>query len=149
MLAFMLSLAMIFSMASGAAALSAPSPAVTDITSDKAMYSPGETATFEIAIDNSGNHAWSGTLHLQIDHLETTVTTLSQPISIEENTSSSVTMQWTVPQEDFTGYLVKAYIDDSSSAETALDCSSDFTVYPRYGYVADYPIDQSAEEHPL
>lgn len=146
MLAFMLCLAMIFSMASGAMALSAPSPVVTDITSDKAMYSPGETATFEITIDNSGNNAWRGTLHLQIDHLETTVTTLSQPISVDENASPIVTMQWTVPQEDFTGYLAKAYIDDSSSAETGLDCSSDFTVYPRYGYVADYPISQSTEE---
>ncbi len=121
-------------------------PKVVDIVSDKAMYAPGDTATFSISLDNEGSTTWSGSLFLKIFHLENAVALISDLISVEGNSQSMVNMQWTVPQNDFTGYLVKAYIDESSAATTALDCSSDFTVYPRYGYVANFPAGQTQAE---
>lgn len=145
-LSFVLCIVIIISMASGAIAVTTESPVVSDISADKAMYSPGETANFTISIDNSGHSSWTGTLHLAITHLETSVASLTSTVSIASGEESTVTMQWTVPQQDFTGYLVKAYIDDTSCATTALDCSSDFTIFPRYGYVANYSADQTQAE---
>lgn len=104
------------------------SPEVVGIVSDKAMYAPGETATFSISLNNENGTAWSGPLYVKISHLENNVALLSSAISVEGNSQSTVNMQWTVPQDDFTGYLVKVYIDESY-ATTALDCSSDFMVY--------------------
>ena len=137
---------MLLCTAGSAIAVASEAPAVTGITTDKAMYAPGETANFTITLDNSGSGGWSGTLHLTVTHLETAVAELSTAVSVSAGETSQVTMQWTLPQQDYTGYLAKAYIDESSGATTALDCSSDFTVFPRYGYVSDYPAGQTAAQ---
>ena len=145
-LAFILCIVMLLCTAGSAIAVASEAPAVTGITTDKAMYAPGETANFTITLDNSGSGGWSGTLHLTVTHLETAVAELSTAVSVSAGETSQVTMQWTLPQQDYTGYLAKAYIDESSGATTALDCSSDFTVFPRYGYVSDYPAGQTAAQ---
>ena len=70
-------------------------PKVVDIVSDKAMYAPGDTATFSISLDNEGSTTWSGSLFLKIFHLENAVALISDLISVEGNSQSTVNMQWT------------------------------------------------------
>lgn len=94
-----------------------------------------------MGIDNSGGEAWNGTLYFQIYHLENAVAALNVQVSVPADAKTTCTAQWVLPEQDFTGYLVKAYFNEETWVTTGLDCSSDFTVFPRYGYVSDYTAD--------
>ena len=109
---------MLLCTAGSAIAVASEAPAVTGITTDKAMYAPGETANFTITLDNSGSGGWSGTLHLTVTHLETAVAELSTAVRVRAGETSPGTMPWTLPQQE-----------DTSAAMTSLDCSSDFTEF--------------------
>lgn len=142
-LAMMLCVVMLLGITQNAVAIESESPSIKEIIADKAMYSPGETVTFAVTIDNSGNNAWAGNLNLSITHLETTSAQLSENINVAANETSTVLVRWTLPLQDYTGYLVKAYIGESC-ATTAVDCSSDLSMYPRYGYISSYSAEQSS-----
>lgn len=141
LIALLLCAVVLLGLGSPAAAASQAVPSLTGLSADKAMYAPGETATFTVDIDNSGGEAWNGTLHFQIYHLENAVAALDVPVSVPADAKTTCTAQWVLPGQDFTGYLVKAYFNEETWATTGLDCSSDFTVFPRYGYVSDYTAD--------
>ena len=121
-------------------------PVVKDINTDKAMYSPGDVAEITVTLENGHSTQWSGQVYIEISHLETSVATLAFAGNVPANGTATLSTMWTVPATDFTGYLLRAYTDGSTYAVTALDCSSDFTVYPRYGYISDYSTDLSAAD---
>lgn len=145
-MALLVCIAIMLSLAGNSGVYTSDSPVVADLYADKAMFSPGETATFTVVLDNTGNSAWSGDVNLVISHLESQVEAITTPAVVEAGETTSITVEWGLPGEDFTGYFAKAFIDESSSAVTAIDCSSDFTVFPRYGYISEYGGDLSAEE---
>jgi GH15 family glucan-1,4-alpha-glucosidase len=118
---------------------------VTDILADKAMYSPGDMVEFTIKVNNPNNSTWCGIVNVDIYHLERVIDTVQSSVSVPGNTETSINVAWTTPSTDFMGYLVKAHIGDESVA-TAIDCSSDFSAYPRYGYVAEFTDNPVAEE---
>lgn len=141
LIALLLCAVVLLGLGSPAAAVSQAVPSLTGLSADKAMYAPGETATFTVGIDNSGGEAWNGTLYFQIYHLENAVAALNVQVSVPADAKTTCTAQWVLPEQDFTGYLVKAYFNEETWVTTGLDCSSDFTVFPRYGYVSDYTAD--------
>lgn len=143
---FVLSLLLLCETGSAALAANSYTPQVVSVRTDKALYAPGETADLTISLENSSGAVWNGSLNLEITHLEQEIDTFSFCISVPAGSTHEFHTAWTVPARDFTGYLITASIDSANYASTALDCSSDLTVYPRYGYVYDYPEDQTAEE---
>jgi hypothetical protein len=60
------------------------------------------------------------------------------------------TWTWQPPTDDFKGYLVELYINDSNQKSIlgtiAVDVSSDWTRFPRYGFVADFEEYGNAEQ---
>ncbi|MGN0115310.1 MAG: glycoside hydrolase family 66 protein, partial [Acutalibacteraceae bacterium] len=118
---------------------------ITEILPDKSRYNPGETAKLTVTVENESSEIISGEVKIYISHLENNVDTLSSPVQAAANASSSIEVEWTVPENDFTGYYVKAVIGESS-ASTAIDCSSDISVFPRYGYVGEYDGDATKTE---
>lgn len=99
-----------------------------DINTDKCSYSPGETIKFTITGNIPAN------LHVRYRHLGDVV--------VDEPVASS-TFTWTAPEEkDFMGYLAELYVADGTTdviyGTIAIDVSSDWTHFPRYGFVADY-----------
>ena len=97
------------------------------LSTDKALYAPGQTVSFTV----SGSLPSGATVRYRHGN---------DVISEEPLQGSSWT--WTAPSEDFTGYLVDIYTH-SGSGETiygtiAVDVSSDWSRYPRYGFVATY-----------
>ena len=97
-----------------------------NISTDKSVYKPGETVTF--TVDNMPTGA-----KIRYRHNDETV--LLQD-------AASTTWQWTAPSEDFTGYLVDIFIDSDKNeliyGTIAVDVSSDWTRFPRYGFVGDF-----------
>jgi len=97
------------------------------LSTDKAVYSPGQTVTFTAQGLPSGAK----------------VRYRSCGKTIAEATPSSSTWTWTAPGDDFTGYLAEVYTKKEDGSEVihgtiAVDVSSDWTLFPRYGFVGDF-----------
>jgi dextranase len=98
------------------------------MSTDKACYSPGDVVIF--TIDNS----LPATAKVRYRHLSDVVA---------ENTLSGTTWQWTAPSADFTGYMVDVF-DTVNGQEViygsiGVDISSDWSPFPRYGFLSAYP----------
>lgn len=119
---------------------------VSKVYVDKARYNPGDTATITAELINSGGTSWTGTLYLDIYYLESSAYFTSKSVTIPANSSTTETFTWTVPQNDYRGYLVKVSTDAADYKTTAIDCSSDWSKYPRYGYTGDFPSDETSTE---
>ena len=100
------------------------------LSTDNACYKPGETVTFTAV----------GTVPA-----DAKVRYRTQTEVVAEQAASGQTWTWTAPNVDFTGYLVDVYRTESDGSETVLgtigvDVSSDWTRFPRYGFVATFDV---------
>lgn len=105
---------------------------------DKARYNPGNTVVISADLANTSGTAWNGTLYLQISHNESLIYSTSQSASLTAGQTRTVAFNWTSSTTDFQGYMVKIYTSSSDYKTTAIDVSSNWTKYPRYGYVTDF-----------
>ena len=106
------------------------------ISTDKAMYAPGETVTFTIENPSSGS------MKVRYRHLGDVIETAAL-------TDRSWT--WIVPQTDGSGYLVEIFLSsgnvEQALATIAVDVSSDWNKFPRYGFLSSYQkMDKEATE---
>lgn len=94
---------------------------------DKAVYKPGETVTFKTDKD-----APSGA-RVRYRQLSTVVA---------EADVTGKSWQWTAPVKDFTGYMVDIYVPaeggDRIYGSIAVDVSSDWGRFPRYGFLSGF-----------
>lgn len=99
-----------------------------NISTDKAAYLPGETVVFK-ALKNVPSGA-----KIRYRHLNQL---------LEEKDVSGNEWQWTPPATDFKGYLAEIYITENQSevvlASIAIDVSSEWTKFPRYGFLTKFP----------
>lgn len=97
------------------------------IYTDKAYYSPGEIVHFTVEGTVPSNS------RIRYRHLSEVV---------EEQAYSGKDWEWQLPATDFTGYMVDIYtISDGEEmiyGTIAVDASSDWKRFPRYGFVADF-----------
>ncbi|MCF8346867.1 MAG: glycoside hydrolase family 66 protein, partial [Bacteroidales bacterium] len=115
--------------------LTTPSYNHVKISTDKAAYNPGDKVNFEI--DNTNLPASTTVRYRYLGEL------------IAEEILQGNTWTWKTPMEDFRGYMVEVY-DGIEGAETiytsiAVDVSSDWTRFPRYGFLSDYSQLSSGE----
>ncbi|MDR0292836.1 MAG: hypothetical protein LBH95_01625 [Oscillospiraceae bacterium] len=118
---------------------------IENMYTDMSRYDPGTDALIHIDVSNADSFAWAGTLTVTVYHLDSIVYQTNQMISVNAESSDTFCIRWTTPNNDFMGYLAKAQIDDSYKT-TAIDVSSDFSVYPRYGYIPDFPETETQYE---
>lgn len=97
------------------------------LRTDRAVYSPGQTVQFSLDTPIQG-------------HVTIRYTHLGEIIKEEPFTGES--WSWSPPTDDFKGYLVYLYRTDdpeqSPIYSVAVDVSSDWTKFPRYGFVSGY-----------
>lgn len=113
------------------------------IYTDKARYNPSSTAVIKVELTNNSGSAYNGNVDLTIHHLETQVHSASQFINLANGSSTTVTFNWTTPNTDFKGYFASASAGTSKGA-TAIDVSSHWTRWPRYGYMSEYHNESSS-----
>ena len=105
------------------------------IETDKCCYSPGETVTLSM----------TGTLP---SGMRVRYRFLGDIIA--DTLLSARTWTWTTPPEDFRGYLAEVYLPednrDNIYATIAIDVSSDWTRFPRYGFVATFGSDKTTSK---
>jgi hypothetical protein len=124
-------------------AVAASGDLIQRVYTDKARYDPGDVATVTVEIDNQTGSSWNDTLYLYIDHLETTVYTSTQSLNVSSGVTTTKTFTWTTPSTDFRGYHVEIKAGTTDQNATAIDVASDWTRYPRYGYVHDFSSSQT------
>jgi hypothetical protein len=113
------------------------------VYTDKARYNPGETAVIKVELTNDSGASFAGDVNLSVYHLETLVHNEFSSINLSNGSSTTVDFIWTTPNTDFKGYFVKVTAGSSTGA-TAIDVSSDWTRFPRYGYMSEYPSEASS-----
>ncbi len=99
-----------------------------NLNTDKALYKPGETVT----ITASGKIPVGAKIRYR--HGNDVVTS-------DDLAGNAWT--WTAPSANYTGYLADVYTQNDDHTETvygtiAIDVSTDWAKYPRYGFVATY-----------
>lgn len=106
------------------------------ISTDKSMYNPGETLKATIKLNNPRGNSWTANVNLILRHLDHVVWQQQTQIDMSVN---QFTCSIPTPSEDFTGYSLEAFLYEGEGlvdfAMTGVDVSSDWNVFPRYGYV--------------
>ena len=112
-----------------------PSYMNAGLETDKAAYLPGSTVTF--TLDNSGLPASVKVRYKYLGEV------------IDETTVSGSSWTWQTPETDFRGYAVELYSGSGDSetiyATVGVDVSSDWTKFPRYGFLSKFPQLTDAE----
>ena len=118
---------------------------IIDANTDQAAYAPGSSVTLYVDLTNSTSSVFNGSVNVVISHLGNVLTNLplQSVTSLAANQTTTTIFNWTPPPVDFQGYLVSISILDSGSnvvdgGSCAVDVSSDWSKFPRYGYVASY-----------
>lgn len=103
--------------------------AVINLTTDKAAYAPGDEVGF------TADQMPAGAIYMRYRHLGDVV---------DEHPVSSAAWTWTAPSEDYKGYLAELYQKSSEGerilATIAVDVSSDWSRFPRYGFLSKFDV---------
>lgn len=98
-----------------------------NISTDKALYNPGESIRF------SAEGSVPSGARVRYRHGNEV---------IADETLSSSSWTWTAPQTDYTGYLVDVYTVSGNSetiyGTVGVDVSSNWAKFPRYGFVSSF-----------
>jgi len=113
-----------------------------DILPDRGCYRCGETVGLTVAVDHSDGLIVS----CRISHLATEVARVTGSIPAEGD-QRAVTLEWLPPPIAPRGYGVHIELEDASGTivdvgATAFDVLPDWTTYPRYGFLSDFPPDR-------
>lgn len=111
---------------------------IIDMYPTKGRFDPGEPVTVILEIENGKNknavfdidfflHTWSARTKLE-----------SFEVELDQNETTEKNYVISIPDTDYRGYMLEASINNRTHATTAIDCSSSWSVFPRYGYLTDY-----------
>jgi dextranase len=119
---------------------------LNDVYPEKARYAPGDPV--RLVVELTGQSAAAG------DTLSGSVTDLGLeagncvPITLTASASSRLELSCSVPATDFRGYMVSVELRSKDrlldARRTAVDVSSDWKRFPRYGYLAHYSASEGA-----
>jgi dextranase len=120
------------------------SPIISGIASNRTAHLPGSSVTIVVTLSSATGFIASGSIEVAIFHLG-----VLQPGTVRAtfpDTASSrtgVRLNWQAPDLDYRGYLLEVKLKDSDGAMIdsktgAIDVSSDWRKFPRYGFLTDY-----------
>ncbi|RII33605.1 dextranase [Clostridium chromiireducens] len=119
-----------------------------DVSTDKSMYKPGSNVVVNIELANyTGNEISNGTVELAAKYLDTQIgDVIKQSFTIGKSEDKQINLNWFAPNEDFKGYLLEITCKDSDgkvieTSSVAVDVSSNWLKFPRYGYLTNYKKD--------
>jgi dextranase len=116
---------------------------IADVYTNKARYATHESVTIFVQLKNDTSYAGQAALKLTFWHLgERVGEEISRDVDRSED-KGPVSIDWMPPGDDFRGYLVSVRLVSSSgqtvgTGYTAVDVSSQWSDFPRYGYLAHY-----------
>lgn len=117
----------------------------TDVYTDKSRYAPGETVSVYVDLYNNTDQIQTGNVNIRLKYLGYTIyLSDNQEVSLDGKKKTQMTFTFVAPNPDFTGYVLEAsflkgetIVDKHTSA---VDVSSDWSKFPRYGYLVSYGL---------
>ncbi len=127
--------------------LSGQTVRLKDAFPQKARYAP--SAPVQLQVELQGSPSLGESLSAAVMDLGKQVGHCG-PIILTAHTPASLPLPCSVPRVDFRGYLVTVELHSATGRvlgrrETALDISSDWKRFPRYGYLAHYNQGEDAD----
>ncbi len=108
---------------------------IDEISTNLAAYHPGYPVTFSLTLHEE---ITDGSLLLYYKHLDHLV--YEEEIDLTDE--QQMTWEWLPEDQDFTGYMVEVFLKNGKDVvdhvNIAVDVSSDWSKFPRYGYLADF-----------
>ncbi len=126
-------------------------PAIRDVYPDKARYGVGEDVDLLVSLEPPAAGApLRATLKAAFWHLDAQVAEIAQPVTLSGTNPVHVEMRWTPPHQDYRGYLADVRLLGPGGqvlgrSQTAIDVSSEWNRFPRYGYLAHYSKQEGAK----
>jgi dextranase len=118
---------------------------VGNVVLDKALYAPGGTVFVHVDLTNGTGDSFTGSVETTVWHLgyEIAQLPIQTVLNLVAGATETKTFAWAPPAVDYQGYLLLVRVKNSSgqlidSGSSAIDVSSDWVRFPRYGYVAQY-----------
>jgi dextranase len=120
---------------------------IVDVYPDKARYAPFEPVN--LIVELGGNAIGTEIVSGSIWRLGQVVSKC-EPVRLGPDAAKTLTLSCAVPEKDYQGYLVTVLLTDGSGRtlgerETAIDVSSDWKRFPRYGYLAHYNANEGTD----
>lgn len=114
-----------------------------EVYTDKVIYSPSEEVTLFADLNNTSDQDREGKIIFRIEHLGKEVGMIeSETFKLLKGEETTINVKWLPPSSDYQGYIVEAwYISDGETLDklnTAVDISSDWSKFPRYGYITNF-----------
>ncbi|MDR1692103.1 MAG: glycoside hydrolase family 66 protein [Oscillospiraceae bacterium] len=107
---------------------------IRDLYTDKSRYNPGDTPVLTVELSDADIGLF--TVGVKVRHVFAEVFSTDVETTAAEGT---VDIPLTLPEDDFTGYSVEVTCRAGKElldyGMTAVDVSSDWNVFPRYGYL--------------
>ncbi len=128
---------------------------IRDVYTDKARYNPGDTAQISVVLSNANAQLASGQVQVSVGRLLTDLTCSSTNLSLFTPTASfttnvnlnagqgtTLTFAWQTWLDNFRGYTIDVdFLTNGvprDSRSSALDVSTTWTKFPRYGWFTDF-----------
>lgn len=121
---------------------------IRDVYTDKGRHNPGEPASILVDVYNTESEV-NATVTVSVKWLTTEIAEYQQHVTLPQWSGQTLTFPWTPPGDDFRGYTVDVdltvdgVVRDTRSS--AMDVSSDWTRFPRYGFFSEYFSGDDAE----
>ena len=120
---------------------------ITDVVMDKARYLPGEKPVLTVTLCAQKDMRIE--LSVKATRLTQTVCEGRRTVALKAGESVKQTFSLSLPETDFTAYAVEVYAGEgeetADTAMTAAEVASDWSRYPRYGYLTNYTARTDAE----
>lgn len=114
------------------------------VTTDKARYNPGDPVKYTLTMKPSDE---GGDVIVRYKHLDETV---SESTIKWDGAAAEVQWEWKPQSEDYKGYMAEIYLKQGKEIvdhmNIAVDVSSDWGKFPRYGYLADFMAMDTGEQ---
>lgn len=104
------------------------------LSTDKAAYRPGEPVSFKLELKQAASGAKALVRYRYLNEV-----IAEEEVAIE---GQQAAWEWSPPKDDGKGYMAEVYLSDKGEVKDhlniAVDVSSDWSKFPRYGYLADF-----------
>jgi dextranase len=125
---------------------SRPGSMIKDVWTNQAVYKPGKAVRIEVSLHNRLSTDQTGFLYVIIRDLDRIVGTFRAPksLTVVAGQTAYQMLEYQPPTTDYRGYLAEVYFYQDGSGVLdhragAFDVASDWTKFPRYGYITDFP----------
>lgn len=113
---------------------------------EAARFEPSAIVSLRARLSAADPYPCSTTLQLEVTHLGAIVHEQVQTVPLTTGIDQTAVLRWQPPARDFVGYMARLSIPESTEERTTgVDVSSSALVYPRYGFLSEFPPEQTPE----